>query len=190
MLRPADGQRDPTVVVDSYCAWRAHEISRYEEYLAVTRPCADHVASYAGVVNSIDRSQPRRAPGRVQFDAINPVSSAWVYDPSTPGEEGHLVPLSEFRLMFPPPHDPRPFTRRRQAWRMAELSGTAPPELRPPSWQAPPSVDLDSIPTGTPIPPSTSPDRSRTAAVTAAHAYRTTVLEKLNFKSLLIVLRL
>ena len=175
MLRPADGQRDPTVVVDSCCAWRAHEISRHEEHLAVTRPCADHVASYAGVVNSIDRSQPRRAPGRVQFDAINPVSSAWVYDPSTPGEEGHLVPLSEFRLMFPPPHDPRPFTRRRQAWRMAELSGAAPPELRPPSWQAPPSVDLDSIPTGTPTPPSASPDRSRTAAVTAAHAYRTTV---------------
>jgi len=145
-LRHADRRRSTAPILDSFCAWQQHEISRYEDYLDVTTRCADHVQSFAAVVSDIGQTPDRRTAGSARFHPIDPVTEVWLYDPSEPEELGHRVPVSEYRRAHPPPLDPRPFFRRRRAWREAELSQSKVPRRSTTTWTPPPSFDLDNVP--------------------------------------------
>ena len=145
-LRHADRRRSTAPILDSFCAWQQHEIRRCEDYLDVTTRCANHISSFAAVVSDVGQASDRRAVGRARFDPIDPVTEVWLYDPATPDDLGHRVPVSECRRAHPPPLDPRPFFRRRRAWREAELSGSETPHRSRATWTPPPSFDLDNVP--------------------------------------------
>ena len=146
-------------ILDSFCAWQQHEIGRHEDCLDITTRCADHVEAFAAVVTDIGQPSNRRPAGRARFHPIDPVTEAWLYDPTAPEELGHRVPVSEYRRAHPPSLDPRPFSRRRRAWREAELSQSEVPRRAHTAWTPPPSFDLDNVP----------------ASVAEGHAFTATV---------------